>query len=89
MLDMIKLSQSLITGKVKCKISQKSNLHYARVVTLRRATSGADHLHGSASGQYTSEKISQRWLAVGDAVSDLTGVEIELQTSLCDSKLKL
>ena len=46
----------------------------------KRVTSGGIHL-GLAPGQHSSEKTSQRWRAVGDAVPDLTGPGIEPQTS--------
>ena len=36
-------------------------------------------------GQHSSQATLQRWRAVGDAVSDLTGPEIEPQTSRSDS----
>ena len=41
---------------------KKSNLHYTRVITLKRdITSGGDHLRGLAPGLDSSEEISQRW----------------------------
>ena len=52
----------------------KSYLYYARGVTPKRVTSGGDHLRCFAPGQHNSEKIY-------DTVSDLTGQEIEPQTS--------
>ena len=49
-------------------------------------SSGA-HFRGLALGQRTPELTSQRWQAVGDNVSDLTGPGIEPQTSRTDSNL--
>ena len=42
-------------------------------------SSSGIHLRGIASGQHSSEETSQRWRAVGDAVFDLTGLEMEHQ----------
>ena len=53
----------------------KSNLHYTRGITPKRATSGGIHLRGLAPGQHSSEETSQRWRAVGNAVYDLIGTE--------------
>ena len=50
-----------------------------------RVTNGGAHLRGLAPGQYSSEETSQRWQAVGDAVSDSTGWRIEPMTSRADS----
>ena len=64
----------------------KSNLHYARGITTKRATSGEAHLRCSATGQHSSEETSQRRQAVGDtvrhlpAVAALTGVESNPRT---------
>ena len=52
---------------------------------LKRTTRGGIHLRGLTSGQRSSEETSQRWRVVGDAVSDLTGSEIELQTFHTDN----
>ena len=57
---------------------QISNLHYIYNITSKRVTSGGIHLHGLAPGQHSSEETSQRWQAVGNTVSDLTGPGIEL-----------
>ena len=38
-----------------------------------------------APGQHSYEETLQRWRAVGDIVSDLTGPGIEAQTSCTDS----
>ena len=62
----------------------KSNLHYTRDITLKRVTSGGAHLRSLAPLQHSSEETSQRWLAVGDTVSDLTGLGIKSQASLTD-----
>ena len=64
---------------------KKSNLHYTHGITLKLVTSGGAHLRGLAPGQYSSEETSQRWLAVGDSVSNLTGPRIEPQVSRTDS----
>ena len=42
--------------------------HYAQACNEWRV-----HLHGLAPGQHSSEETSQRWRAVIDTVSDLTG----------------
>ena len=42
------------------------------------------HLRSLASGQHSSEETSQRWRAIGDTMSDLTGSGIEPQTSHTD-----
>ena len=47
----------------------------------KRVTSSGAHLRGLAPGQHSSEVTSQRRRAVGDTASDLTGPEIEPQTS--------
>ena len=64
---------------------KKSNLHYAGGILPKRVTSCGAHLHGLAAGQHSSEETSQRWRVVGDAVSNLTGPEIETQTCHTDS----
>ena len=51
--------------------NKKSKLYFTRGITPKSVTSGRDHLHGSASGQHSSKKTSQRWRAVGDTVSSL------------------
>ena len=43
------------------------------------------HLRGLAPEQHSSEKNSQRWRDVGDALFDLTGPGIESQISRTDS----
>ena len=40
--------------------NSKSNLHYARGITLKRVTSGEAHLRYFAPGQHSSEETSQR-----------------------------
>ena len=54
-------------------------------ITPKRVKSGGTHLRGKASGQHNSEETSQRWRAVGDTISDLTGPGIEPQTFRSDS----
>ena len=66
----------------------KSNLHYTRRITPKRVTSCGAHLRGLAPGQHSSEHTSQRWRVVGDSV-DLTGPEIESQTSRTECALQL
>ena len=46
----------------------KSNHHYTRGTTSKRATSGGIHLRSLASGQHSSEETSQRWRAVANTV---------------------
>ena len=58
-------------------IKIKSNLRYTRGITLKRGTSGEVQLRSIAPGQHISEKTLQRWRAVRDTASDLTGLEIE------------
>ena len=53
----------------RIRSSKKSNLHYTRRITPKRATSGGAHLRGLAPGQHSSEEASQRWRVVGDTVS--------------------
>ena len=43
------------------------------------------HIRDLAPVRHSSEETSQRWRAVGDTVFDLTGSEIEPQTSRADS----
>ena len=43
-----------------------SNLHYTRVITPKRVTSGGANLRGLAPRQRSSEETSQRWRSVGD-----------------------
>ena len=57
----------------------KSNFQYTR---------GGAHLRGLALGRQCSEEISQRWRAVGDTVSDLTGPGIESQTFHINSDVR-
>ena len=63
----------------------KSNLHYTRVILIKRVTSGGVHLRSLAPGQPSFEKTSQRWRAVDDTVSDLIDPGIEPKTSRADS----
>ena len=42
----------------------------------KRVTRGEAHLRDLTPGQRSSEETSQRWRAVGDIVSGLTGPEI-------------
>ena len=55
----------------------KINLRYTRGITPKRVTSGGAYLHAVVPGQHSSEETSQRWQAVGDAVSASTDLEIE------------
>ena len=41
-------------------LTNTSNLHYARMITPKRVTSGGVHLRGLAPGQHSSEKTPQR-----------------------------
>ena len=59
--------------------NQNSNFHYTRGIAPKRVTSGGAHLCGLAPEQSSSEKTSQRWRTVGDALSDFTESVIELQ----------
>ena len=54
-----------------------SNLHYTRGITSKSVTIDGIHIRGTAPGQHISEGTSQRWRAVGDTGSDLTGSGIE------------
>ena len=56
---------------------KNSNRHYTRGITAKRVTSGGIHLRNLAPGQHSSEETSQRWRAVDDTLSDLTGQVIE------------
>ena len=47
---------------------QKSNLHYARGIALKRETSGGAHLRDLGPGRDSFEETSQLWRAVGDTV---------------------
>ena len=52
------------------------------ILAAKRVTSAGDHeWHDSAPRQHSSEETSDRWRAIGDAVSDLTGQEIRRKTS--------
>ena len=53
--------------------------HYTRCNTPNRATSLSTSLR---PGTQLFEEMSQRWLTVGNTVSDLTGPRFEPQTSL-------
>ena len=46
----------------------KTNLHYNRGITSKRATKGGVHLRGLAPGQDGSDETSQRWRAVDDTI---------------------
>ena len=58
------------------KIQTIKSLLYYRGITQNRATSGAVHLRGIASGQHGFEETSQRF---GNIVSDFTWPGIELK----------
>ena len=61
-------------------VAGKSNLHYTRVITPRRVTSGRAHFRGLAHRQQQLQETSKRWRAAGDTVFDLTRSGIEPQT---------
>ena len=71
--------------KARKSSGQNSNLHYTRKITPNQETTGGAHLRGLAPGQRSSEETSQRWRAVGDIESNLTGQRIEPHTSRTDS----
>ena len=58
---------------------KESNLHYIHYVgiTPQHLTNGGVHFRGLAPGQHSSEETSQRWRAIGDTVTDLTGLGFE------------
>ena len=66
-------------------LARKSNLHYTRGITLKRATSGGAHFRSLAPGQHCSEETSQQWRGVGDTVTDLTSPGMEPETFCTDS----
>ena len=59
----------------------KSNRHDTCGITLKRVKSSGVRFCGLALDQHISNKMSQWWRAVGDAVSNLTGPGIETWTS--------
>ena len=63
------------------KYKRKSNLHYTRDITPKHVTSSGFHLCDLARGQHISEEASQRWRAVADTISNLTGSVIDPQIS--------
>ena len=88
------LVDELIFKKIKEQLNKlrhplssnlKSNLHYTRVILIKRVTSGGVHLRSLAPGQHSFEETSQRWRAVGDTVSNLIDPGIEPTTSRADS----
>ena len=64
---------------------RKSNLHYARIITLKRVTSGRAILRSLSPRQHSFKEALQRSRAFGDTVSDLTRPVVELETSRTDS----
>ena len=58
---------------------------FTRDTTPKRATSGEAHLRGLAPGQRCSEKISQRWRAVGDIVTYLSSRKLSPTPTLIDN----
>ena len=64
-------------SKICSQVLINSNLHYTRNITSQRAKSGGPHLRSLAPGQHRFEVKSQRWRAVGETASDLTGPGIE------------
>ena len=65
----------LLELRAHVSINKKLNQIFIILAVLRRVTSCGAHLRGLAPGQHSSEEMSQRWRAVGDTVSDLTGRE--------------
>ena len=65
----------------------KSNLQRTRDITPMRATRDEDHFRGLSSEQHSSGGKSQRWRAVDDTTSALTGKEIEPETYRTDSNV--
>ena len=58
-------------------------------VLRRTCNEWRDHLRGLAPGQYCcSKETSQQWRALGDTVSDLTGLGIEPRAPTDDTGLK-
>ena len=55
----------------------KSNLHDTRGITPKCVTSGGIHLRDLAPEQHSSEETWQWWRAVGNTVSDLTGLALK------------
>ena len=74
-------------NQTKTWIKKKTNLHCTVLAgnTPKRVMSGGASFRGLSPGQHSSAEISRRWRAVGDTVFDLTGPEIEPQTSSTDS----
>ena len=62
----------------------KSTLHYSRDTTPKRVRRGRVQLRYLAPGKHNFEEKSERWRAVGDTTSNLTGPVIEPQTSRTD-----
>ena len=67
--------------------STKSNFHCTRDITPKCVTSSGRHLHSLLPEQHNFKETSQRWQAVGNTASDLTGQGIEhtspSPTTLC------
>ena len=66
-----------------CFKFSKSNLYDNCVITPEACNE--NHLCGIAPGQHSCEETSQWWWAISDTVTDLTGQEIEPQTSCTNS----
>ena len=62
------------------EVSRYATVHFTSNFTPKRVTSGGVHLRGLAPGKHISEETLQRWQAVGDTVSYLTGTGIESKT---------
>ena len=59
----------------------KSNLHYTCGITPKRVTSGGVYLLRLGPGQHSYKETSQRWEVVGDIVSDLTNMIMDLRAT--------
>ena len=77
--QILKIHYAIVLIKIKSKLNQI--FHYTRCNTPKRVTSwrGPSPRHCPRATQLLS--LSQRWRAVGNAVSDLTGPRFEPLTS--------
>ena len=78
-------NQFTIIKKQKARNNQ--NLHYTRVITRKRVTSGGVSSSQLKPGQHSFAETSQRWRAVDDTVSDQTDPGTKPQTSCTDSNI--
>ena len=69
----LKSNQKLQVNSHDEPVASTEEIKYTRFITPKRVTSGGIHLRDLTPGQHSSEETSQRWRAVGDTVSDLTG----------------